>query len=100
VTVTIRQDSGELVHPGNGMVWREVHESVSTITADDPLSADCLETVTVMRRRSGVETRSVATGRLNVTPDAWRIEATITAWENDMLVFDREWCADVPRDLQ
>jgi hypothetical protein len=100
VVVTVRQDGGEIVHPTNGMVWREVHESVSSITADDPLSVDCLETLSVMRRRSGVETRSIATGRLRATADAWRIDATITAWENDRLVFDREWHRDIPRDLQ
>ena len=42
VTTSIIGDTGEVVHPTNGMIWREVHESAATITADDPLSFECV----------------------------------------------------------
>ena len=60
VTTSISGDTGEVVHPTNGMAWRETHESSGTITAGDPLSFVCEEQFTVMRRRSGTETRCIA----------------------------------------
>ena len=100
VTTSISSDSGEILHPTNGMVWREIHESVSTISADDPLSFECSERVSVMRRRAGVETRCIGTGRLTATADAWCVEATLTAFEDDDIVFDRSWSRKIGRDHQ
>jgi uncharacterized protein len=100
VTTSISIDSGEVVHPTNGMVWRETHESTAAITADDPLSFECVEHVSVIRRRAGIETRCVAHGRLTATAKAWCVEAMLTAFENDNAVFDRSWAQDIQRDHQ
>ena len=100
VTTSIFSDTGEVVHPTNGMVWREVHASVASITADDPLSFECEEELTVVRRRAGIETSAIARGRLTATAEEWRIEATLAAYENDNVVFDRAWSKDIPRDHQ
>jgi hypothetical protein len=100
VTTSISGDTGEIVHPTNGMVWREIHESNGTITAGDPLSVACDEQRTVIRRRSGIETRCIARGRLTATADAWRVEASLTAFENDVEVFARTWSQDIERDHQ
>ncbi len=100
VTTSISSDSGEVVHPTNGMVWREIHESVATVTADDPLSFECVERVSVMRRRAGIETRCVGTGRLTATADVWCVEAALTAFEDDDIVFDRSWTQEIQRDHQ
>ena len=97
---TISSDTGEVEHPTNAMVWREIQESVATIRGDDPLSFECTEQLTVMRRRAGVETRCVARGRLTATATAWCVEAALTAFENDELVFERSWAQDIPRDHQ
>jgi hypothetical protein len=98
VTTSIIGDTGEVVHPTNGMVWREVHDSVATITADDPLSLECVENLTVMRRRAGIETRAVATGRLTASATHWKVEATLTAYEDNDVVFDRSWSTAIERD--
>ena len=100
VTTSITSDSGEIVHPTNGMVWREIHESVATITAHDALSFACEEQTTVVRRRAGIETRCVATGRLTATADSWRVSAALTALEDDRIVFERTWADDIRRDHQ
>jgi uncharacterized protein len=100
VQTSIYSDSGEVVHPTNGMVWREIHDSVATISADDPLSFRCNEHVTVMRRRTGIETRCVATGRLTATTDYWCVEASLIAFENDRVVFERRWVRQIERDHQ
>jgi uncharacterized protein len=100
VTTSITGDTGEVVHPSNGMIWREAFESVATIAADDPLSFDCTERLSVMRRRSGVETRAIATGRLTATATHWLVEATLTAYENKELVFERSWRKAIERDFQ
>ncbi|MEP7113966.1 MAG: CocE/NonD family hydrolase [Ilumatobacteraceae bacterium] len=100
VMTTISSDTGEVVHPTNGMIWRESSESVATIASDDPSSFECKESLTVMRRRSGIETRAVATGRLTATANHWQIEAALTAYENDAVVFDRAWTNKIERDHQ
>jgi putative CocE/NonD family hydrolase len=100
VQTSMYGDTGEVVHPTNGMVWREIHESVATINADDPLSFRCNEHVTVMRRRNGIETRCVATGRLTSTTEYWRVEASLIAFENDGVVFERRWVRQIERDHQ
>ena len=99
-TVTTRRhrDTGEVVHPTNAMVWREVHDSTATISDHDPTGFECVEELTVMRRRDGVETRAVARGRLTATADVWRVEASIAAHEGDALVFERRWQQDIARD--
>ena len=100
VTTTINSDTGEVVHPTNGMIWREVHESVASITADDPLSFECRESLTVMRRRSGIETRAVATGRITATATHWCVDASLRAYEDGGVVFDRAWTTSIERDHQ
>jgi hypothetical protein len=100
VTTSIFSDTGEIVHPINGMVWREIHESRATIAAADPLSFQCVERLTVMRRRAGIETRCIARGRLTATATAWCVEAGLTAFEDDRLVFERSWSQDLERDHQ
>ena len=100
VTTSISGDTGEIVHPTNGMIWREIHESTGTITAGDPLSFTCDEQLTVIRRRSGVETRCTARGRLTATADTWCVKASLTAFENDVQVFERSWAQDIERDHQ
>lgn len=91
-------DTGELEHPGNGMVWRERYESTATIADADPGSFDTMESLTVMRRRDGVETVAVTHGRLRATPTMWRVETSIVATEDGVEVFRREWADDIPRD--
>ncbi len=98
-TTTVSSDGGEVVHPTNGMIWRETHDSTASI-GDDPLSFECVERVTVMRRRDSIETYCVATGRLTATATAWCIEAAITATEDGLEVFSRSWSQDIPRDHQ
>ncbi|HSB87018.1 MAG TPA: CocE/NonD family hydrolase, partial [Ilumatobacteraceae bacterium] len=100
VTTTIASDTGEVIHPTNGMVWRETHESVSTIDAADPLSFECVETVTVARQRAAVGTRAVAKCRLTASAVAWHIEAEVTASDDDGVVFERTWQGDIERDHQ
>ncbi len=82
------------------MIWREAYESTATIAADDPLSFECQETLSVMRRRSGIETRAIARGRLTATATHWCVEASLIAYENEAVVFEREWAKQIERDYQ
>ncbi|HEY7625841.1 MAG TPA: hypothetical protein VH761_02195, partial [Ilumatobacteraceae bacterium] len=100
VTTTIISDTGEIVHPTNGMVWRETHASVASIRADDPLSFECAEVVTVMRRRAGVQTDATARCRLTATASDWHVDAELTASEDGHVVFERAWHSDIERDHQ
>ena len=92
--------TGEVVHPTNGMIWRESHESTATISPRDPLGFECVERVEVMRRRAGIETLCVATGRLTATAQLWCVEAGLVAFENGVEVFNRSWSREIARDHQ
>ena len=95
-----RLATGEVVHPTNGMIWRDAPDGTAIIAADDPLSFECNERFEVMRRRSGVETRCVATGRLTATARMWQVEAGLVAFEDGIEVFSRTWAEEIRRDHQ
>ena len=100
VTTSTSSDTGEVVHPNNGMVWREIHTSSASIRTGAPTSLECIEGVDLTRLRNGVECRCVATGRLTATSDSWLVDAELTAFENGLQVFGRSWSRAIPRDHQ
>jgi uncharacterized protein len=67
---------------------------------DDPLGAFAemrqLQTLTRDGWRIRIETQT----RMTCTYDAFRLAATMRAWEGDDEVCNREWSYDVPRDLR
>lgn len=100
VTTSTSSDTGEVVHPTNGMVWREIHTSSASIGTGAPTSLECIERVDLTRLRDGVECRCVATGRLTATTGSWLVDAELTAFENGVQVFGRSWSRAIPRDHQ
>jgi hypothetical protein len=40
----------------------------------------------------------VAGGRLTATATDWCVEASLTAYEDDAVVFDRSWATTIARD--
>ena len=97
-TVMVEADSGETLHPDNGMRWQDIRQSEWSITRADPLSLEGLERMIARRVRDGIETECIATGRLTVTATHWHVEATLTAREGDTVFFSRDWRAEIPRD--
>ena len=98
-TVVAESDTGTLTHPTHGMMWRESHQSRWSISQGDPLSMEGREQMTVWRRREGIDTESVVTGRITASASEWIVEASLTAKEDQEIMFTRDWVSRIKRDL-
>jgi len=97
VSSRVVSQGAELRHPANGLEWQDSRQSIWQATGDDPLSVRADETCTGVRRRNGIETKVIASGKMTVTASHWIIETRLTAYENGDEVFDRSWSDPVAR---
>ena len=72
---------------------------VSTIEADDPLSARATMTQSYAFGRDGWRIRLESTVEMTATADSFRLTGTLDAYENDTLAASRRWDETIPRDL-
>jgi hypothetical protein len=70
-----------------------------SIDGEDPLSACTETTVTQTIAREAWRVRIETHTRMWCTHDAFRLRATLLAWEGDDEICRREWDYDIPRDL-
>ncbi|MBK0398269.1 CocE/NonD family hydrolase [Limibaculum sp. M0105] len=99
VTVDRSDDTGEIEHPGNGMIWRETRRSSWSIGPDDPLGFEGVEEMVAMRLRDGVQTEVTAHHRLTASAERWFIEASLTTRVDGAETFSRAWRSEIERDL-
>jgi predicted acyl esterase len=66
---------------------------------DDPLSAAAEMRKTETKRRGAWQVRIETQMRLSCTRDAFRLSASLRAWDGDSEVCRREWDRSIPRDL-
>jgi putative CocE/NonD family hydrolase len=105
---TIDEKNDELVHTITTDVATRIdpialateHESVRIyrIRRDDPLSAEARVIQRMALRRDAWSVRIEADARLTATTDAFRLDATLDAFEDDRAVRTRTWNVGVPRD--
>jgi len=98
-TLELLQDSGTYRLDDIDLTVRAVTTERYAIRPDDPLSARA-EVAWVVRLRRGewhveTRTRTVLTG----TRDAFRLQATLDAFEGDARAFCQSWDREIPRDL-
>jgi hypothetical protein len=72
---------------------------VSTVHADDPLSARATMTQSYAFGRDGWRIRLESTVEMTATADSFRLTGTLDAYENDVLAASRRWDETIPRDL-
>jgi hypothetical protein len=98
-TLDIVQDSGRYRFDDIDLTVRTVATERYDIRPDDPLSARAEVAWTVRLERGAwqveTHTRTVLTGG----PDAWRLGATLDAFEAGHRVFCETWDRAIPRDL-
>ncbi len=91
-------DSGTVRHEHTGLEVSVASQHRFGIQADDPTtawaSADCQKGYARGDWRARLET----TARVDATADAFRVRATLRAWEGDDLIHEGEWDESVPRD--
>jgi len=68
------------------------------IHPEDPLSARAEVVQHTLAQRDGWSARIETAVRLSSTRDAFRLEATLGAWEGGREVCSRRWSRDLPRD--
>jgi hypothetical protein len=66
---------------------------------DDPLSAAAEMRKTETKRRGAWRVRIETQMRISCTRDAFRLSASLRAWDGDSEVCRREWDRSIPRDL-
>jgi predicted acyl esterase len=96
----IHEDTGLHEHPQTGLSSRQLREEVWSISPDDPLSMTGTSTWTCDMRRPGWFVRTVATARIACTATDWIISAVVTAFEDDVQIFEKVFAEKrIPRDL-
>ncbi len=72
---------------------------VSSIQADDPLSASATMTQSYAFGRAGWRIRLESTVEMTATKESFRVTGTLDAYENETQVASRRWDETIPRDL-
>ena len=70
-----------------------------TIEGDDPLSAAVESRLTQTLAREPWRVRIETFSKLSCTADAFRLKATLRAWDDEKEICYRDWDYDIPRDL-
>ncbi len=96
VTLTIRDDSGDLREP-HGLTHGETVEERWEIHPDDPLSARATIRWEQRLSRTGWSVRTVAETGMAGTLTHLRMTARVTAWEGEALIFQKDVREEVPR---
>ena len=79
---------------------RQLREEVWSISPDDPLSMTGVSTWTCDMHRPGWFVRTVATARIACTATDWIIGAVVTAFEDDVQIFEKIFAEKtIARDL-
>ena len=95
-TLTILDDTGDTLEP-HGLTHGEAVEEVWTIRPDDPLSARATIRWEQRLSRGDWSIKTVAETGMTATETDLRMTARLTAWENGVQVFQRDWDDLVPR---
>ena len=99
--VSETQDNfGLSVNPATGLTTgSSVHQKFSIIP-DDPLSAVAQAEWIQIIERSEWKVRTETSTRMSCDSENFYIEATLTAFEQDDVLFERSWADKIPRDHQ
>lgn len=96
----IHEDTGLTEHPGTGLSTRQLREEIWSISPDNPQSMTGTSTWTCDMRRPGWFVRTVATAHIACTRTEWIISAVVTAFEDDVQVFEKVFAEKrIARDL-
>lgn len=92
-------DSGESEMPGHGLRTRHYHHDCWSITAEDPLSCRATSEYICWMSRDDWSIRTESESIFSCDSDNFYMEATVTAYESDKQVNQRQWKKTIKRDL-
>ena len=95
-TLTINDDTGDTVEP-HGLCHGETVAEVWQITPDEPLSACATIRWEQRLSRDDWQVRTLVETEMTGTETKLRMTARLTAWQDGVQVFQRDWDESVPR---
>lgn len=99
VTLTIVDDFGKFRNLEHGLVTGSVGRETHSVRPDDPSSARMTTHWTQELEREDWRVRTEASSEMTSTPTEFRLKARIEAYEDEKLVFEKEFDETIPRDL-
>ena len=92
-------DTGDIETPDHGMCTRHRRDERWTIATNDPLSYRALSRNIFWMHRKGWSVRTETESEFRCDADNFYIKANLKAFEDDALVYEREWEEEsIPRD--
>lgn len=92
-------DTGEMEMPNHGLRTRHRREECWSIAPDDPLSATGHCQQTSWMRRGDWSVRTEASSHLTVDSTHFHCKASVKAYENDLLINERDFSESIARDF-
>ena len=92
-------DTGEAEMPGHGLRTRHRHQECWSINNDDPLSYRASSQYISWMSRGDWSIRTESESRFRCNAENFYIDATVTAFESDQQINQRNWEKTIKRDL-
>jgi putative CocE/NonD family hydrolase len=98
-TLVVEEDGGDRENRTHGLVSGESLTERWEIRPDDPLSARATHVWEQRLSRGSWAVRTEASAEMTATATHLRMQARLTAWEGEVVVFDRHWDEEVDRQF-
>jgi predicted acyl esterase len=99
VSLVIEDDFGKLRDAGHGLVSGAVARERWDIHPDDPLSAHGTCHWTTEQERGDIRLRTETHSAMWSDETSFYLSARLEAWENDVLIYERDLNDTIPRDM-
>ncbi len=97
VTMTMDWGKGAVRFADSGLLFDFRGVVTNTVNEHDPLAARIASRMTQRHGRGDWNVRTEIETELSCTLEAFRLTATVAAWEGDERVFERHWDRTIPR---
>lgn len=97
IALVVEDDQGEAENLTHGLVTGESLTERWEIRPDDPLSARATHVWEQRLSRGAWAVRTRAEAEMTATATGLRMQAKLTAWEGEAVVFERTWDEETPR---
>ena len=91
-------DFGESRDTSHGLITGSIGREIHRVLPDDPLSARAETHWTQTLRRDDWSVRTETFQRLSADSTHFHVTARLEAYENDVLVLEKDWREEIPRD--
>ncbi len=97
ISLLVTDDGGDMENLTHGLCSGETMSERWEIHPDDPLSARAVHIWEQRLSRGDWQVKTIAHAEMTASATHLRMQATLTAWEGETLIFTRDWDDQVPR---